>query len=176
MKIERALEIVKAKNRPVFVPMQGPHPDTATLWNVEPGQTIQEAVYFAYSGGLVKIGYSTFARNRQGDLSAAGAHPVTMVLLVPGNEAAERKFHDRFAADREHHEWFRLSKKMRDFFKARLCPIGRASLREAEARFWEYIQSTHSDISQTQRYSRGATDKIAGVQAKRIQHRFRTAG
>lgn len=36
--------------------------------------------------------------------------------------------------------------------------------------------ATHSDISQTQRYSRGATDKIAGVQAKRIQHRFRTAG
>lgn len=36
--------------------------------------------------------------------------------------------------------------------------------------------ATHSDISQTQRYSRGATDKIANVQAMRIQHRFRTAG
>lgn len=36
--------------------------------------------------------------------------------------------------------------------------------------------ATHSDISQTQRYSRGATEKIASVQAKRIQHRFRTAG
>jgi|HubBroStandDraft_1064217.scaffolds.fasta_scaffold08818_4 hypothetical protein len=31
--------------------------------------------------------------------------------------------------------------------------------------------ATHSDISMTQRYSRGATDKIAGVQAKRTEHR-----
>lgn len=36
--------------------------------------------------------------------------------------------------------------------------------------------ATHSDISQTQRYSRNATDKIASVQAKRLQHRYRTAG
>jgi hypothetical protein len=36
--------------------------------------------------------------------------------------------------------------------------------------------ATHSEISQTQRYSRGATDKIAQVQAKRNQYRFRTAG
>lgn len=33
--------------------------------------------------------------------------------------------------------------------------------------------ATHSDISQTQRYSRGSTDKIANVQAMRRQHRFR---
>lgn len=31
--------------------------------------------------------------------------------------------------------------------------------------------ATHSDIAQTQRYSRGATDKIAGVQKKRALHR-----
>lgn len=31
--------------------------------------------------------------------------------------------------------------------------------------------ATHSDIAQTQRYSRGATDKIAGVQKSRIEHR-----
>jgi hypothetical protein len=36
--------------------------------------------------------------------------------------------------------------------------------------------ATHSDISQTQRYSRGAANKIAGVQQKRLAHRFRTAG
>lgn len=36
--------------------------------------------------------------------------------------------------------------------------------------------ATHSDISQTQRYSRNATHKIATVQAKRLAHRFRTAG
>ncbi|MEY9807029.1 hypothetical protein [Bradyrhizobium elkanii] len=31
--------------------------------------------------------------------------------------------------------------------------------------------ATHSDIAQTQRYSRGAADKIEGVQKSRIQHR-----
>lgn len=36
--------------------------------------------------------------------------------------------------------------------------------------------ATHSDISQTQRYSRGAEDKIAGVQKKRNEHRFRRNG
>jgi site-specific recombinase XerD len=36
--------------------------------------------------------------------------------------------------------------------------------------------ATHSDISQTQRYSRGATEKIAEVQKKRNDHRFRRSG
>lgn len=36
--------------------------------------------------------------------------------------------------------------------------------------------ATHSDISQTQRYSRGATEKIAEVQKKRNLHRFRRSG
>jgi hypothetical protein len=36
--------------------------------------------------------------------------------------------------------------------------------------------ATHSDISQTQRYSRNATHKIATVQAKRLAHRSRTVG
>jgi len=36
--------------------------------------------------------------------------------------------------------------------------------------------ATHSDISQTQRYSRGATEKIAEVQKKRNEHRFRRSG
>jgi hypothetical protein len=36
--------------------------------------------------------------------------------------------------------------------------------------------ATHSDISQTQRYSRGAADKIAGVQKKRNEFRFRRNG
>jgi len=139
MKIERALEIVKATNKRVPIPLRGP-PETATLWNVAPNEIIQQAVYFAYSGGMIKIGNSILARNRLAELSAAGALPVTMVLLVPGTEADERKFHARFADDRVHHEWFRLSRKMRHFFNARLCPIGRASLKKAEADFAAYCQ------------------------------------
>ena len=34
--------------------------------------------------------------------------------------------------------------------------------------------ATHSDIAMTQKYSRGATDKIAGVMLKRVEHRNRT--
>lgn len=136
MRIDRAFEVIKARTTIVPRVPLGP-PETATLWNVPAGATIQEAVYFAYSGGLVKIGHSIIARNRLAELTAASALPVTMVLLVPGTDADERKFHTRFADDREHHEWFRLSKKMRDFFNARLCPIGRASLKRAEADFAE---------------------------------------
>lgn len=36
--------------------------------------------------------------------------------------------------------------------------------------------ATHSDITQTQRYSRGAAKKIAAVQDKRLEHRFRNDG
>lgn len=36
--------------------------------------------------------------------------------------------------------------------------------------------ATHSDITQTQRYSRGATEKIAEVQKKRNIHRFQRSG
>lgn len=36
--------------------------------------------------------------------------------------------------------------------------------------------ATHSDIGMTQKYSRGATEKIAGVQAKRAEHRMNKSG
>ena len=36
--------------------------------------------------------------------------------------------------------------------------------------------ATHADISQTQRYSRAGTEKVATVQVKRVSHRFRTSG
>lgn len=36
--------------------------------------------------------------------------------------------------------------------------------------------ATHSDIAMTQKYSRGATEKIAGVQTKRNEHRANKAG
>ena len=139
MKIQRALEIVQAKDRPIPYVPPGP-PETATLWNLERGTIIPNAVYFAYSGGLVKIGYSGLPRDRLAALVAGASLPVTMVLLVPGNEAVEHQFHARFADDRAHHEWFRLSKRMRDFFRARLCPVGRGSLKKAEEDFKTYCR------------------------------------
>lgn len=136
MNIERAMEIVRAKGRRVPLAVVGDHiPAGVTIWGAGPNDILQQAVYFAYSGGLIKIGWSLTPRSRQAELSAASALPVTMILLVPGSEADERKFHKRFAASRVHHEWFRIDKKMRDFLKARLCPIGRASLGLAEDQF-----------------------------------------
>jgi hypothetical protein len=135
MKIEKALAIVQAKGRRIPLKPGGHLPAGATLWNVPEGHIVQEAVYFAYSGGLVKIGYSIAPAYRRAELAAASAHPVVMVLIVPGSEADERKFHARFADDRAHHEWFRVSKRMRDFFKARLCKIGRESFKRAESEF-----------------------------------------
>lgn len=119
------------------VPYEPPRPEpTFTFWN-HPNDTFPmgNIVYFVYSAGRVKIGYSDGLRLRLSGLASMSPFPPVAILVVKGTVRVERKFHARFAEDRLHGEWFALSKKMRDFFRARLCPIGRASLKKAEADF-----------------------------------------
>ena len=73
-------------------------------------------------------------------LKDASPLPPVVLLVVKGGEPMERKLHARFAADRLHGEWFILSKKMRNFLRARLCPVGRASLKAAETVFHAYCR------------------------------------
>lgn len=58
--------------------------------------------------GLVKIGKSNSPRNRLATLATASAEPLTL-LAVGGDEA---QYHERFASDRVHGEWFRSSPAM----------------------------------------------------------------
>lgn len=110
-----------------------------TFWR-KPNDTFPmgSIVYFMYSGGRVKIGYSAGLVSRHTTLKTAGPFPPVVVLIVGGTPDTEKQFHGRFAADRLHGEWFSLSKGMRNFFRARLCPVGRASLKAAEAEFRAY--------------------------------------
>lgn len=64
-------------------------------------------VYFVYSGGLIKIGFSKDPFRRIDELRTGLATPVDKFLVVRGHKHAERKLHDRFAAERNHREWFK---------------------------------------------------------------------
>jgi hypothetical protein len=114
---------------------------TYTYWK-HPNDTfpLGNIVYFVYSAGRIKIGHSDGLRKRIKILSASCPLPSIVLLVIKGGQPMEQKFHDRFAEDRLHAEWFKLSKKMRGFLRARLCPVGRASLKDAEAHFWAYCQ------------------------------------
>lgn len=98
-------------------------------------------VYFMYSGGRVKIGYSGGVDGRHKQLRTAGAFPPVVLLVMSGDKGAESDLHIRFAADRLHGEWFALSKELRSYLRGRLCDVGRASLDRAEAEFRDYCQS-----------------------------------
>ena len=76
-------------------------------------------VYFFRAGDLVKIGYSR--RDVQARLRACQTgSPVSLTLwhTVPGGPDVERELHQRFAADRQHGEWFRISDAIREFVGA----------------------------------------------------------
>lgn len=97
-----------------------------------------EVVYFIYCAGRIKIGITVSLHKRLETIRSHSPLPAVAVLVVSGGLPAERGFHRRFAAEREHREWFTLSQQMRQFFRARLCPIGRATLKRAEAEFNSY--------------------------------------
>lgn len=138
----KALAVVK-KMRPAevepppFVPYVPPKPDqTYTLWGL-PNDTFLKvsSIYFMYSAGRIKIGFSAGLRSRHNGLKKAGPYPPVVLLVIPGTEKDERKLHARFKEDRLHGEWFALSPKIRSFLRTRLCDRGLASFERAEAEF-----------------------------------------
>lgn len=123
-----------------YIPVEPARPDpTYTFWR-HPNDTFPMGmiVYFMYSAGRVKIGFSNGLRGRHLQMKSSGPFPPVVVLVVKGTEESERQLHVRFTAERLHGEWFQLSSKLRSFLTYRLCPIGRASLQKAEAEFWDY--------------------------------------
>jgi len=98
-------------------------------------------VYFMYSGGRIKIGYSGTVAGRLKRLRTAGPFAPAVLLVMRGNKGVESDLHVRFHADRLHGEWFALSAELRRFLNSRLCDVGLATLDRAEAEFRAYCET-----------------------------------
>lgn len=92
-------------------------------------------VYFIYSAGLVKIGYSTEWETRVRSVRQGCAHHSELVLVMPGDQQMEAGYHDLFAAYREGGEWFRCEGKMREFLLKFASRDGVENLKFAEYHF-----------------------------------------
>lgn len=138
----KALAVVRAirakeEPAPVFVPFSPPRLDPTYTFYGHPNDTLFKGsvVYFMYSAGRIKIGYSAELRARHMGLKKSGPYPPVLLLLISGTEKDERKLHAKFEGDRLHGEWFALSPKIRSFLNTRLCDRGLASLEKADADF-----------------------------------------
>lgn len=76
----------------------------------EPG----EQVYFIGSiEGPVKIGRSVAVQARLATLQTGCPTPIHILAVVDGGRLLERAYHEHFANDRLHGEWFRMSEALR---------------------------------------------------------------
>jgi hypothetical protein len=57
----------------------------------------------------VKIGYSGDPHGRLPEIQTGCPLPLTLEAMTPGTKEHERQLHQRFADDRLHGEWFRLT-------------------------------------------------------------------
>jgi hypothetical protein len=95
-------------------------------------------VYFIYSAGLIKIGFSTNWFQRFEDISQGCAYPAELVLVMPGDRKMEAGYHALFGDYRMNREWFRCEGKVREFLVRFSTPEGRENLELAEASFADY--------------------------------------
>lgn len=142
--------IVRSKSYPFniqhpVIPVVPTVPEqTFTLKGGGPLLPLGDAVYFMYSAGRIKIGFSNHVWSRREALCTSSPFPPVIVFVERGSVALERKYHARFAKNRLHGEWFDLSGLLRRFLTVNLCQIGAESLCQAEADFREYCRLTVS--------------------------------
>lgn len=105
------------------------------------GAPTNQFIYFVYSAGRIKIGFTRGTDVRHKQLTSTGPFPPVILLLVYGTVQDEQALHAQFDDERLHGEWFVLSGKMREWLRRRLCDIGRVSFDQAEADFRDYCQS-----------------------------------
>jgi Meiotically Up-regulated Gene 113 (MUG113) protein len=92
-------------------------------------------VYFIYSAGLVKIGFSTKWTARVDAVCQGCPHYATLVLVMPGDRNMERGYHALFHEYHSNGEWFLCEGKMREFLLRYTTDIGREELLAAEEAF-----------------------------------------
>jgi hypothetical protein len=72
-------------------------------------------VYFIEGGGLIKIGVSECPDERLRELQRMSPVPLRMIKTIPGGHTVEKMLHKRFAAIRDHDEWFLDTRELRQF-------------------------------------------------------------
>lgn len=83
-----------------------------------PTPTEDDTVYFLFSAGLIKIGYTADMPGRVAQLGNMSGSQTTLIAALPGNKVLEKSLHRAFKADRAHGEWFRPSEDIRRFLGA----------------------------------------------------------
>lgn len=85
-------------------------------WRSPPRRSKQGYVYFIQAGdrGPIKIGWSCEVSRRLAELQTANASRLVLLGFIPGTQALERAWHERFAEDRLEAEWFRPSQVLLD--------------------------------------------------------------
>jgi len=77
------------------------------------GKPVSQWVYFVARGDKVKIGTSVNPTKRIRDLECAGGSAFDQVVLTPGRQALESRYHRQFAEHRLVGEWFTLAQPIR---------------------------------------------------------------
>ncbi len=107
---------------------------------------LPEVVYFMYSAGKIKIGYSADVLKRLTDLSNAAASPVELIAVLPGNRDLEKRLHRTFKPDRVHGEWFKPSSEIRRFLEC----IDSACMATMELDTWLAVGSCVSRLEKAE--------------------------
>lgn len=95
-------------NKPSFADHQLTKQRRGTL-NVSsrPQRPKRPVVYFVQaSNGLIKIGSTKYISDRFATLQSHSPIPVTLLATIPGYRTEKFMIHARFAAHRQHGEWF----------------------------------------------------------------------
>lgn len=100
-------------------------------------------VYFIYSGGFLKIGFSTNWRERVDGVCQGCVHPAEMVLVMPGDRSMEAEYHALFHEYRFDREWFRCEGKVREFLLRFTTEVGREVFTLAEESFQLNQENSH---------------------------------
>jgi hypothetical protein len=96
-------------------------------------------VYFIYCAGRVKIGRAADVGKRLSHIATGSPFQPVLILKISGSISAEKELHARFAEDRTHREWFKLSDHLRRYLSRRLSPDEKEVFRKAESGFLESI-------------------------------------
>lgn len=91
--------------------------DGCNLTEVLPDEDDETVVYFMWSAGKIKIGYTTDIMRRWDELQIRSAVHVELLVTLDGGPALELDLHRIFKPDRLRGEWFRISATMLGFFK-----------------------------------------------------------
>lgn len=89
-------------------------------------------VYFIYSAGLVKIGFSTNWPARTDAVCQGCADHAELIMVMTGGRDLERGYHALFRDYHHQGEWFRCDGKVRDFLMHYAPEEGRDALILAE--------------------------------------------